>query len=92
MRKVRRFINSRIILPVIFAIAILAVSLGTSLLQKNFAGAKPEHEVSIEYYSDDTYGTIVGHREVTCFGVFTTGQVTQYYVATQGDSCGYEDF
>ncbi|HEY0428591.1 MAG TPA: hypothetical protein VGC76_12490 [Pyrinomonadaceae bacterium] len=91
MQKVKNLIRSRVFLLVIFAITASTVLMGTSLLQNNSAGAKPEHEVFIDYY-DSTWSTVVGHRDVTCFGVFTTGQVTQYYVAYDGDSCGYPDF
>ena len=88
MQKLKNLIGSRVAILAILVIATFAVLLGTS---NNFAGAKPEHEVFIDYY-DSTWSTIVGHRDVTCFGVFTTGQVTPYYVAFDGDSCGYPDF
>lgn len=91
MQKVKKFISSRITILVILVVTLSAVLLGTSFLQNNFAGAKPEHEVFIDYY-DSSYSTIVGHRDVTCFGVFTSGQVTPYYVAFDGDQCGYPDF
>ena len=91
MQKYKKFIGSRIGVLVIFAASVFALLLGTSVLQNNSASGKPEHEVFIDYY-DSTYSEIVGHRDVTCFGVFTTGQVTQYYVAYDGDSCGYPDF
>jgi hypothetical protein len=91
MQKVKNFISLRLAILAVLAITLSAVLLGTSTVQNNSAGAKPEHEVFIDYY-DSTWTNIVGHRDVTCFGVFTSGQVTSNYVAYDGDSCGYPDF
>lgn len=49
--------------------------------------AAPSHQSYCDYYSDDTYTTLVGHRWVSCSGVVTTGTKTLYKLCWQGSSC-----
>ncbi|HZI19955.1 MAG TPA: hypothetical protein VEY09_15330 [Pyrinomonadaceae bacterium] len=53
--------------------------------------ARPCYEVEHQYFSDATYSEQVGTRFVTCNGVYTFGQVTQYVVSLQGGDCGCWD-
>lgn len=77
--------NKRAI-AVLLLVAALAATVG-ALLPTDTAQALPCKESSTDFYSDGTYTTIVGGREVTCWGVFTWGQVTIYRITYPGDYC-----
>ncbi len=52
------------------------------------ANARPCHEVEHQYFSGPDYNTQVGTKFVTCSGVYTFGQVTQWVVSLDGGDCG----
>ena len=55
------------------AAAVLAL-LGTA----GILFALPDHEVRTVYYADDTYSTVVGMYSLTCWGVRSWGQETEF--------------
>lgn len=67
-------------------IAIVAVGIFTFNTTTK-VNAFPDHEVEHFYYSDATYTNQVGYRHVTCYGVFTEGQVTQYVFTVDYEGC-----
>jgi hypothetical protein len=77
-----------IIISVLVMLIVVISAVGFQYFQSTpKVSALPCHEVEHYYYSDATYGTQVGYRFVTCHGVYTEGQVTQYVVSFDGDDC-----
>jgi hypothetical protein len=72
---------------VLITVISLTTVIGIFYFQCSIVSALPCHEVEHYYYSDATYGTQVGYRFVTCHGVYTEGQVTQYVVSFDGGDC-----
>lgn len=83
--------NKRAI-AVLLLVAALAVTVGT-LLPADTAQALPCRESTTDFYSDATYTTLVGWREVTCWGIYKWGEFTQYKIVYVGEwcpGCGWE--
>ncbi|HEX8117510.1 MAG TPA: hypothetical protein VF521_09570 [Pyrinomonadaceae bacterium] len=79
--------NFRLVGRLVVLVALLCAAAFT-LSRAPGASALPCHEVTTYFYSDATQTTQVGERDVTCYGVTTTGTVTQYYQSFDGDCCG----
>lgn len=79
--------NRLIVLISTIVMAIIFIAGGAYFQYGSKVSALPCHEVEHYYYSDATYGTQVGYRFVTCHGVYTEGQVTQYVVSFDGEDC-----
>ena len=49
--------------------------------------ARPSHMVEHYYYDGPDYANQVGYKWVTCGGVISWGQVTQWVFTIDGDDC-----
>ena len=73
-----------IVLVLLLAFAVGAFVVGPGQV----ANALPCHEVEHNYFDGPDYNNQVGTRFVTCSGVYTFGQVTQWVVSYDGGDCG----
>jgi hypothetical protein len=89
LRSWLKFRSVRTLLVV--GVLVLIFTVATAMLPCRGVGALPCHEVEHNYYSDSTYSVQVGTRFVTCSGVYTYGQVTQYVISYDGGDCGCWD-
>lgn len=80
-------VNFRLVGRLVVLVALLCAAAFT-LSRAQGASALPCHEVTTYYYSDAAHTTQVGEKDVTCYGVTTTGTVTAYYQSFDGDCCG----
>lgn len=76
----------------VLVLALLAVAVGAFVFSPSqVADARPCYEVEHQYFDGPDYNNQVGTRFVTCSGVYTFGQVTQWVVSLQGGDCGCWD-
>lgn len=75
---------------ILVAVALLAFAVG-AFVPGQVADARPCQEVEHQYFDGPDYNNQVGTRFVTCSGVYTFGQVTQWVVSLQGGDCGCWD-
>lgn len=76
---------------VLLAVALLAFAVGAFVVSPSQVDARPCHEVEHQYFDGPDYNNQVGTRFVTCSGVYTFGQVTQWVVSLDGGDCGCWD-
>lgn len=72
---------------VLLAVALLGFVVGAFVVPGQ-VDARPCHEVEHQYFDGPDYNNQVGTRFVTCSGVYTFGQVTQWVVSLDGGDCG----
>lgn len=70
----------------VFALVLLALAVG-ALLPGQVTDARPSHMVEHRYYDGPTYANQVGYKWVTCSGIITSGQVTQWVFTIDGGEC-----
>lgn len=76
----------RIITKLVVLAALITVA-ALSLFADKKAFARPCHEVEHYYYSDATFTVEVGQKFLYCNGTYTWGQVTQWDVIIDGETC-----
>lgn len=72
----------------VVAVALIALAVGAFVSPGPVTNARPCHEVEHQYFDGPDYNNQVGTRFVTCSGVYTFGQVTQWVVSLDGGDCG----
>jgi hypothetical protein len=71
---------------VVLALALLALAMG-AFIPGQVVNAWPSHEVEHQYFDGPDYNNQVGTKFVTCHGIYTFGQVTQWVVSLDGGDC-----